>query len=98
MAEPRVFHVGIKGLIVNNGKVLLLKRENRWSGIFWIKPGGRMEGGEEDEETLRRELREEVSSIGRIEVGELLHAAVPTDDAIGLVLLYYRWRPRCRWS
>lgn len=91
MAGPRAFHVGIKGVIVSDGRVLLLKRENRWSGVFWDVPGGRMEGGEDIEETLRRELREEVPSIGRIEVGELLHAArVPTDEAIGLVLLYYR--------
>lgn len=87
----KVFHVGVKGVIVVDGRVLLLKRENRWSGVFWDVPGGRMEGGEEIEETLRRELREELPSIGRIEVGELIHAArVPTDEAIGLVLLYYR--------
>ena len=75
MAQPRAFQVGVKGAIVSDGQVLLLKRENRWSGVFWDVPGGRMEGGEDIEETLRRELREELPSIGRIEVGELLHAA-----------------------
>jgi 8-oxo-dGTP diphosphatase len=91
MAKPRAFLVGVKGAIVSDGRVLLLKRANWWSGVSWDVPGGRMEGGEDIEETLRRELREELPSIGRIEVGELLHAArVPTDEALGLVLLYYR--------
>ena len=92
MAQLRLFHVGIKGVIVVNDRVLLLKRENRRSGIFWEMPGGRIEGGDGIEETLRRELREELPSIGRVEVGELLHAArVPhRADDIGLVLLFYR--------
>jgi 8-oxo-dGTP pyrophosphatase MutT (NUDIX family) len=94
MAQLRTFHVGVKGVIVVDDKVLLLKRENRWSGVFWEMPGGRIEGGDGIEETLRRELREEIPSIGHIEVGQLLHAArVPhRADDIGLVLLFYRVR------
>ncbi len=90
----KLFHVGIKGAIVVDGSVLLLKRENEWSGVFWEFPGGRMEEVEEIAEALRRELREELPGIGRIEVGELLHAArVPDDgDEVGLVLLFYRVR------
>jgi 8-oxo-dGTP pyrophosphatase MutT (NUDIX family) len=90
----KTFHIGVKGVIIVDGRVLLLKRQDRWSGVFWEVPGGRMEAGEEIEETLRRELREEVPSIGQIEVGELLHAArVPLDwDEVGLVLLFYQVR------
>ena len=86
------FQVGVKGVIVVDGRVLLLKRQNRWSGIFWELPGGRIEGEEAIEETLQRELREEVPSIAQATIGELLHAArVPTkDDSVGLILLYYR--------
>lgn len=88
----KTFHIGVKGIIVANGKVRLLQRENAWSGRFWELPGGRMEENEEIEQTLRRELREELPSIGRIAVGQLLHAArVPDEmDEIGLILLYYR--------
>jgi 8-oxo-dGTP diphosphatase len=91
MAQLQTFHVGIKGVIVVDDKVLLLKRENRWSGVFWEMPGGRIEGGDGIEETLQRELREEIPSIGRIEIGELLHAARVPDraDDIGLLLLFY---------
>ena len=91
MAQLRTFHIGIKGVIVADNRVLLLKRENQWSGVFWEVPGGRMEGSEGIEEALRRELREEIPSIGRVEVGELLHAArVPqAEDEIGLVLLFW---------
>jgi 8-oxo-dGTP pyrophosphatase MutT (NUDIX family) len=88
----KAFHIGVKGAIIVDGKMLLLKRENRRGGAFWDVPGGRMEEGEGIEETLRRELREEVPSIGQFEVGELLHAAKVRDerDEIGLMLLYYR--------
>jgi 8-oxo-dGTP diphosphatase len=86
------FQIGVKGVVVVDGRVLLLKRQDRWSGMIWEMPGGRMEVGEEIAETLRRELREEVPSIGRIEIGALLHAArVPHDwGEVGLVLLFYR--------
>lgn len=49
------------GALIFNGKgeVLLLKHLFR-AGTGWGMPGGFMESGEQPEETLRRELREEV--------------------------------------
>jgi mutator protein MutT len=61
MAE-QLFQIGVKGLIRNlQGKVLLL-RAPAWGGNpdHWDIPGGRMEAGESFQQTLRRELQEEI--------------------------------------
>src|SRR5262249_40208820 len=44
------------------GRVLLLRYGDEY-GDWWITPGGRRQDGEDDEETLRRELEEEVGLI-----------------------------------
>lgn len=84
----KTFYVGIKGIIFNNQKgVLLLKR-----GDFWDIPGGRMDDDEEFLDTLRRELAEELPGIEVQEVGELLGAhrvQKDIDGEISLVLLYF---------
>jgi mutator protein MutT len=49
-----------------NGRVLLLKHRFR-PGTGWGMPGGFIEEGEQPEEALRRELREEVG----LELGEI---------------------------
>ncbi|HZW60779.1 MAG TPA: NUDIX domain-containing protein [Candidatus Babeliales bacterium] len=58
---PSIFYVGIKGVIVNNNKVLLLKSKSKIDdGQFWDLPGGRMESNETIQEALIRELIEEL--------------------------------------
>jgi ADP-ribose pyrophosphatase YjhB (NUDIX family) len=59
LSHPR-FGVTAGAVIVDGGgRVLLLKHRFR-PGAGWGMPGGFMEEGEQPEETLRRELREEV--------------------------------------
>jgi 8-oxo-dGTP diphosphatase len=54
------FTVTAAGLIVDNeGRILLLKHRFR-PGSGWGIPGGFIEAGEQPEEGLRRELREEI--------------------------------------
>ncbi len=53
-----IFHLGIKAIIRDvNGKILLNKKI---SGQYWDLPGGRISKGETVEQTLKRELKEEI--------------------------------------
>ena len=59
LSHPR-FAVTAGAVIIDNlGRVLLLKHRFR-PGTGWGMPGGFMQEGEQPEEALRRELREEV--------------------------------------
>src|ERR1700704_657851 len=59
LSHPR-FAVTVGAVITDaGGRVLLLKHRFR-PGAGWGMPGGFMEAGEQAEDTLRRELREEV--------------------------------------
>jgi 8-oxo-dGTP diphosphatase len=87
---PKRFPIGVKGVLVVGDTVLLLKRAGGEAGPFWEAPGGRMEAGEAIEQTLRRELAEELPGIRNVVIGPLVHAALVPDDPRGLVLLFYR--------
>jgi len=86
-----VFNIGVKGIIVQSGKVLLVKRMTN-DGFFWEAPGGRIDDNESLDQTLLRELKEELPGIVNIRIGELLHAAripgMPLGDR-GLTLIWY---------
>lgn len=89
------FYVGIKGVIVRDGKVLLLKTnpEHEDRGDRWEMPGGRIDGDETVLQTLKRELKEELPNIQNIRAGELLSIYRIQKDIwgdISLVLVYYR--------
>lgn len=83
------FHVGIKGMIIKDNRVLILKKK---SGDFWDIPGGRIDGNEDIESTLSREIQEELPgskniSINRILCAHRLHKDILED--ISLLLVYY---------
>ncbi|MBS4174896.1 NUDIX domain-containing protein [Bacillus sp. FJAT-49736] len=54
--------VGVKGVIIQDGKVLIIKRTNQAhsGGGTWECAGGKMEFGEDLESALIREVKEEV--------------------------------------
>lgn len=52
---PHTFPISIKGVVVRDGKVLLLKNERE----EWELPGGRIELDETPEECVAREITEE---------------------------------------
>lgn len=88
----KLFYVGIKGLIKQNEEVLLLKSQDQTGKKYWDIPGGRMNEGEEIQQTLERELKEELLTIQNIEVGSLIQAyKLPHNlhDGSGLMLLFF---------
>ena len=61
MKETR--HLGVYGVVIKNGKILLIKKaRGAYTGKYDL-PGGSIEHGEEPIETLKRELLEETESI-----------------------------------
>ena len=64
--RPRNLRV-VAALIRDRGQVLLTQRRpGRHLGLSWEFPGGKVEAGEDDEQALRRELREELGVEVRI--------------------------------
>lgn len=63
MATVQTFQVGIKALIRNNKGEILMVHIPEWSGnaAHWDLPGGRIDTGESFIDTLKRELKEEIS-------------------------------------
>jgi len=57
------FRVAVKAFIINNNKILLIKRRSgdAHKPDQWDIPGGRLELGEDPYEGLKREVREEVN-------------------------------------
>ncbi len=57
---PACFHrVTIKGLVVKDSKILLVKESSKLSGK-WELPGGGLDFGEDIHQALRREVEEEM--------------------------------------
>jgi 8-oxo-dGTP pyrophosphatase MutT (NUDIX family) len=87
----QLFNVGIKAAIVNDNRILLVKHATKG---FWDVPGGRIDGSESTEQTLAREIAEELPGSRLSEIGEAVCVyRVPDfefDDGSGLVLVVYR--------
>lgn len=90
MKELQPFHIGIKAVIVNNEKALVLKDKARYNGIDL--PGGKIDQGEKAGTALARELHEELG-IGNFRVLDLLHAQERPDykrNGARLMLIFYK--------
>lgn len=70
----QTFNVGVKALIVQDSKVLVLKRKDH---PVWELPGGRINQGESIQKALRRELAEEIPEPAEYSEGSIIHAEPP---------------------
>lgn len=98
MSLPKLFFVGVKGLIRNSSGDILLLLSNVTAardGVepYWDLPGGRIEEGDDEEKTLRREVLEEtgIDNLGEITYLDTVISShsMPikdSDRAAGLVL------------
>jgi 8-oxo-dGTP pyrophosphatase MutT (NUDIX family) len=66
MRGTQAFSISIKGVVVRDGKVLLLRNERE----EWELPGGRIEVGETPEECVAREIFEETQL--KVQTGPIL--------------------------
>src|SRR6185437_11567047 len=81
--------VAVKGIIIKEGKVLIVQRSyDEISGGTWECVGGKIEFGENLEEALVREIREEVGLDVIVE--KIIYASTfKTDPSRQVVILTY---------
>ncbi len=89
MVKVKKFHIGIKALIKEDGKILVLKDAGRYSG--YDLPGGKVDEKESYEQALKRELNEEIG-LKRFKLGKLLYIFEREDykeKGISLMLIFF---------
>ncbi len=96
---PHKYEVGIKAVILNDSgdKVLFLTSKDNHGDEIITFPGGRMEEGENIQQTLKRELGEELNISGSFEIVRLLSANpryFNQDNGYGLMLITVMLRTR----
>ncbi|MEJ2630938.1 MAG: NUDIX domain-containing protein [Acidihalobacter sp.] len=78
------FPISVKGVLINDGMIPLLKNERD----EWELPGGKLELGEAFEETLRREVIEELGVS--VEVMEPLNNWIYHVNNVHVAVITYR--------
>ncbi len=88
--KPAKSFVACKGLIINDGQLLLLKKVG--TNVFWDLPGGRLSKGESFYRGLKRELQEELPDIKINNIGNLLgvYKRYINNKQEELLLLYFQ--------
>lgn len=89
-----IFHLGVKTIIRNNNRILMLKVE-KGSKKYWDLPGGRVQIHEDLETTARREVAEETGITilcNMCHVGMIAsNIRIPIDNGktVGLIFSFY---------
>jgi 8-oxo-dGTP diphosphatase len=85
--SPRAPVVGVGGVVVRDGRVLLIRRGKQPLYGRWIVPGGTVELGETLEQAVVREIREETGL--EVEPLEMLTAFDRIEREGGTVLYHF---------
>ncbi len=81
---------GVGGVIIDKGRVLLIKRGNPPYGGEWSIPGGAIELGETAREALEREVREETGLIVRpTRLLGVYDRIIQDKDGAGVIIHHY---------
>jgi len=70
MKKKKKLRNSVKAVIIQDGKLLVLRKENG-NGAYAVLPGGGQEHGETLRQALKREVLEEINA--RVKIGRLLH-------------------------
>lgn len=87
--QPHLFPVSIKGVVVRDGRVLLLRNERD----EWELPGGKLDLGEDPADCVVREIAEEVG--WQVTAGPLLDAwQYHIRDGVDVLIVTFGCRTR----
>lgn len=102
MAEEKKFHIGVKAMIEDELRQILLMKEDVSThslptSEYWDFPGGRMQEGETPLKALRREVKEETGIKELLGEPQFLTAVISNHqiqlkngEIVGLVLMIYK--------
>lgn len=88
MYTPYLVPISCKGIVFEDGKVWLRKNERN----EWELPGGKLDPGEQPEETVAREMLEELGievRVGRVVDNYLYTIHVSEDENRGVLVASY---------
>lgn len=89
MATPDQIEIRVAGVLVRDGRMLLVKHDKP-AGSYWVVPGGRVGFGETLPDALRREFAEELSMDIRVDSLSFLNDAVPAKGVRHVVNVYFQ--------
>jgi len=73
-------NVRVSGIIFKEKKVVLVKHENKYNGVYYLLPGGGLERDETIEECVIREVKEEIGLDVKIKSLAYYEDVVSDDD------------------